>query len=140
MDKKIYDFFQNGKLPGSDNYCESENGPFGIMTGHRLEATRDWRQILLNIQNMGRDSWSAYGPNLQGNYADSETVLTPPESDSTDPSDTSDEDTSGTSEEEVEETPSTKAADTSGAKPSSASATPTATAIGARIASILNGE
>ena len=28
--KKIHDFFQNGEMPGSDNFCASETGPFGV--------------------------------------------------------------------------------------------------------------
>jgi hypothetical protein len=107
-------------MPGADNHCAAENMPFGVPIGYRLEAMPDWRQILLNLKNMGLDGWSAYGPNLEGNSPDTWIVATP----------------AGTSNTKEEG----EAANTLPAKTSSSMPGPTGMAIGERIVAILNGE
>ncbi|ORY12663.1 TAP-like protein-domain-containing protein [Clohesyomyces aquaticus] len=63
---KLYNFWQTGQLPSTDDHCPSENGPFGIQKGYRLEETPSWRPLLRALENMALDAWTAYGPNLRG--------------------------------------------------------------------------
>ena len=42
---KINTFFQSGILPGKDNFCSLEAGPFNVTDPGGLEKSNDWSRI-----------------------------------------------------------------------------------------------
>jgi hypothetical protein len=51
---KINAYFQEGKLPGHDNFCSLEAGPFGIVLPGRLDMQSDYKEIRDKMKNVLR--------------------------------------------------------------------------------------
>jgi hypothetical protein len=49
---KINAFFQEGTLPGRNNFCSLQAGPFGVVLPGGLEKRSDFRKIREKMRNI----------------------------------------------------------------------------------------